>query len=232
VNGGGSGAGFLFGGASEPRSSARARRSAALGFAALAAAAGAAAPRAAPAQTQPPPPAGAPARPGHTYDAAAHAAAERDAREIEATIRGLHSALEGFFQDGKVGRVMEYYDSLIHYFSPAGTREDAAQVRKRLLSHAPRVKSFRTQVSPMTIRVSGDLAWASCEVHEEYVFDGRPGEEDLLSTYVLERRAKGWRIVHEHQSLLLGEEPAEAAPGPLPLRPPKKGDPPSGGAQN
>lgn len=172
------------------------------------------------------------ASPQQQYDAAAHAAAERDAREIEATIRGLHSSLESFFQSGKVEPVMEYYDSLLHYFSPSGTREDARQVRTRLLNHAPRVKSFRTRVSPMTIRVSGDLGWASCEVHEEYVFDGRQGEEDLLSTYVLERRTKGWRIVHEHQSLLLGEEPSGHSPAPAPLKPPKKDTPPPPAGQN
>jgi len=210
----------------------QARVAAALAGAALAAAAIAPGVLAQTQPPSPPPPSSSPAPPQarQPYDAAAHAAAERDAREIEAAIRGLHSAFESFFQDGKVGPVMEYYDSLVHYFSPSGIREDAKQVRKRLLSHAPRVTRFRTQVSPMTIRVSGDLGWASCEVHEEYVFDGREGEEDLLSTYVLERRPKGWRIVHEHQSLSIGDEQPGSAPAPV--RPPKKGTAPPAAGPN
>lgn len=138
--------------------------------------------------------------------------AERDAREIRTTIEALHQALEQFFSDRKIGPVMAFYDDLTEYFSPSGSREGSSQIRRRLLSHAPRVKNFRTRVSPMTIRVSGNIAWATCDVHEEYTFDGRAGEEDLISTYVLERKPDGWRIVHEHQSLKLEGAGSDASP--------------------
>jgi len=134
----------------------------------------------------------------------ARATAEGDSREIRAAIEGLHSAMQKFFKDRNIEPVMKYYDGLLEYFSPSGAREGRQQIRKRLQSHAPRVKNFRTQISPMTIRVSGDVGWATCEVHEAYTFDDRPGEEDLICTYVLERKPEGWKIVHEHQSIKMG----------------------------
>jgi ketosteroid isomerase-like protein len=174
---------------------------------ALALAAAAAAP-ARGATASDPPAQGAPARPA---DAPARGAAEQDARQIRAEIEGLHSALERFFADHKIEPVMKHYEALVQYFSPSGQREGRDQIRKRLQVHSARVKDFHTQVSPMTIRVSGDLGWAACAVHEAYTFDGKAGEEDLVSTYVLERKPSGWRIVHEHQSLYLGGE-EDAAP--------------------
>ena len=155
-----------------------------------------------------PPAQGAPATPA---DSPARAAAEQDARAIRAEIEGLHRALERFFADHKIEPVMKHYADLVEYFSPSGRREGREQIRKRLQAHSARVKDFHTRVSPMTIRVSSDLGWAACAVHEAYTFDGKPGEEDLVSTYVLERKPSGWRIVHEHQSLYLGGE-EDAAP--------------------
>lgn len=143
---------------------------------------------------------------------AGRAAAEADARDIRAAIEGLHRALEQFFKDRKVEPVMVFYDGILQYFSPSGSREGPAEVRKRLLNHAPRVKEFRTRVSPMSIRVSGDVAWATCDVREEYTFDGQRGEEELISTYILERKPQGWRIVHEHQSLKFADGDPDIAP--------------------
>jgi len=147
------------------------------------------------------------------------ASVEQDARDVRSTVEGLHRAMQQFFSDRKVEPVMKYYEALIEYFSPAGERAGRDGVRSRLLAHAPHVKNFKTQVSPMNIRISGDMAWTTCEVHEQYTFDGEPGEEDLICTYVLEREPRGWKIVHEHQSIRMLDEGAARPPVPPPAKP-------------
>ena len=141
------------------------------------------------------------------HTSAARPASEAEAGEIRAAIEELHRALEAFFTDKKIDPVMRHYDSLVEYFSPSGVREVQKDIRRRLLSHAERVKGFKTQIRPLTVRVAGEIAWATFEVQEQYTFDGQSGEEELISTYVLERKPAGWRIVHEHQSLRLEGQP-------------------------
>ncbi|MCZ6778532.1 MAG: nuclear transport factor 2 family protein [Acidobacteria bacterium] len=135
-----------------------------------------------------------------------------DAKAIRALVRGLHEEIGRFFSSGKLEPVMEYYRALRTYYPPYGEPQNAAAVRERLLSHAPRVQSFRTQVGPIQVHISGDLAIATCEVDEQYLFDGNTGNEHLLSTYVLERRSGDWQIVHVHQSMKFSES-GPAPPG-------------------
>ena len=135
-----------------------------------------------------------------------------DAKTIRALVKNLHEEIGRFFVSGKVEPVMEYYAALRTYYPPFGEPQDVGGVRQRLLSHIPRVQSFRTQVGPIQVYISGDLAIATCEVDEQYSFDGNAGNEHLLSTYVLERSTAGWQIVHEHQSMKRSES-GPAPPG-------------------
>lgn len=137
---------------------------------------------------------------------------DADAEAIRSIVKGLHEVIGGFFSSGKVEPVMEYYTALRSYYPPFGQPQDATAVRERLLSHAPRVQGFRTQVGPIQVYISGDLAIATCEVDEQYSFDGNSATEHLLSTYVFERRPAGWQIVHQHQSMKFSES-GPAPPG-------------------
>ncbi|MEE9219308.1 MAG: nuclear transport factor 2 family protein [Acidobacteriota bacterium] len=139
---------------------------------------------------------------------------DQDARQIRLLIRGLHAAIASFFGGGNIEPVMAYYEALEHYFPPMGEPQDTQAVRARLRKQAPKVKNYRADVGPMKIRIEGALATAVCEVHEQYTFDGKPGVEELMSTYILERRPEGWRIIHEHQSLIMAPPPEAASDGP------------------
>lgn len=74
---------------------------------------------------------------------------------------------------------------------------------------AEHLKSFTFSATDVTVRRKGDLAWLTCRIHSKGILkDGdAPYQRTIRSTFIFEKRAGRWQMVHEHSSHLPDKGP-------------------------
>lgn len=74
---------------------------------------------------------------------------------------------------------------------------------------ADHLKSFTFSATDVTVRRKGDLAWLTCRIHSKGILkDGdTPYQRTIRSTFIFEKRAGRWQMVHEHSSHLPDKGP-------------------------
>ena len=67
---------------------------------------------------------------------------------------------------------------------------------------ADHLKSFTLSATNVTVHRQGDLAWLTCRIHSKGILkDGdAPYQRTIRSTFLFEKRAGRWQMVHEHSS--------------------------------
>ena len=74
---------------------------------------------------------------------------------------------------------------------------------------ADNMTSFTPSATDVTVHRKGDLAWLTCRIQSKGVLrDGdAPFHRTVRSTFIFEKRAGRWQMVHEHSSHLPDKEP-------------------------
>ena len=93
-----------------------------------------------------------------------------------------------------------YFDKSTYYVAPWGTSEPIDSTKRRLKNAVPRVKDYDNRVEVMSTKVYGDGGYIFFVLRQEYTIDGRPLEEYLPTTFVMERRDGNWLVVHAQRS--------------------------------
>ncbi|MCL6567034.1 MAG: nuclear transport factor 2 family protein [Acidobacteriia bacterium] len=74
-----------------------------------------------------------------------------------------------------------------------------------------RMQSVRLDRRNTVLRIKGDLAWATYQWEFQGLVDQQPASSRGHTTLILERQKDGWRIVHNHTSLVVNPA-ADAQP--------------------
>ena len=128
---------------------------------------------------------------------------KEDARLIEKEIADFHLALKKAYghQGINTDSLMDaYFDPETYYVTYWGTSEPIDTTKKRLRIALPHVSDYDNQYESMHVKVYGDGAYAFFVLRQSYKVDGKPLDEYLPTTYVLERRGDRWVIVHEQRT--------------------------------
>ena len=64
-------------------------------------------------------------------------------------------------------------------------------------------------VNSAKLRAGGQIAVATCTQREMFKYKGTPNDDLAKFSYVLEKGAQGWRVVHAHRAT--GQPPAATA---------------------
>jgi len=96
------------------------------------------------------------------------------------------------------------YDALFekdsYYVAPWGTSEPIDSTKSRLRNAVARVKNYANRLEIMSTRVFGDGGYIFFVLRQEYQIDGKPREEYLPTTFVMERKDGNWFVAHAQRS--------------------------------
>jgi ketosteroid isomerase-like protein len=131
-------------------------------------------------------------------------AAEREVRDAIGTVIDMRAR-----QDE---RFVGFYDAEEYSF-PGETwvfrGQDRAAERGRAIESARAAgNTWKMEIRELRVKAGCDMAWVACFVHAERLDAERKTTHtaDWRLTAVLERRAAGWRIVHQHSSLPIHDQ--------------------------
>lgn len=132
----------------------------------------------------------------------ARATAQAEA-QIQEMISSLYSGFTRAYNDGGVNTdslIDAYYDKDVHYVTSWGWTEPIDSTKARLRYAAAHVKNYTPHIESLQVKSYGDGAYAFFILRQTTTVDGTLLEEYLPTTFVLERRGTGWKIVHAHRS--------------------------------
>ena len=135
-------------------------------------------------------------------DDQARASAQSEA-QIQEMISSLYAGFAHVYNGGGINSdslIDAYYDKGIHYVTSWGWTEPIDSTKARLRNAAAHVKEYSAHIEGLQVKTYGDGAYAFFILRQNTKVDGAPLEEYLPTTFVLERRETGWKIVHAHRS--------------------------------
>lgn len=111
----------------------------------------------------------------------------------------LHRAYNGAFMN--TDSLMEQlFDQNGYYVTYWGLSEPFDSTKTRLRNAVPLIKNYENRLEGLTIKVYGDGAYAFFILRQTYTLNGILMDEYLPTTYILERRGEGWKVVHSQRS--------------------------------
>lgn len=126
----------------------------------------------------------------------AHHASSADSAEVAATVERFHRALASADSAGALALLTDEVRIL-----ESGGVEDRAEYRSHHLgSDIEFARAVPSRRGEMTVRVHGDVAWASSTSTTEGTFRGRAINAAGAELMVLVRTPQGWRIAAIHWS--------------------------------
>lgn len=127
---------------------------------------------------------------------AGHHATPADSAEVAATVDRFHRALAAADSAGALALLTADVAIL-----ESGGVEDRAEYRSHHLgSDIEFARAVPSRRAPMTVRVHGDVAWATSTSTTEGTFRGRAINSSGAELMVLVRTPEGWRIAAIHWS--------------------------------
>ncbi|HAV21945.1 MAG TPA: hypothetical protein DCX46_00285 [Bacteroidetes bacterium] len=126
-----------------------------------------------------------------------------DKAAVEKTITQFHRVLEAAYQGKNVdlsAAIEKTFDHEARYVTYWGVEEPIDTTRQRMLYGVGNVENYMNSVENIESRVYGAGAVVSCIVRQEYTLQGHQIDEFLPTTYVLEKKDDGWRVVFTHRS--------------------------------
>jgi hypothetical protein len=127
----------------------------------------------------------------------------RDTQAVESVIHSYCSGLRRAYQGAPVNTdslVNAHFDQNVYYVTYWGTTEPIDTTKSRLKRALPMLKGYENRVEVVRTKVYGDVAVVFFILRQSYTLNGNPMDEYLPTTYVLERREDGWKVVHAHRS--------------------------------
>ena len=111
--------------------------------------------------------------------------------------------------DGKLDETVGFYEDskeVVAIQSTGKVRKGITQIRKEYQAAFDEVVFHEVSLELLSVRQSGDVAWATCEFKADTRLkaDQTAWVLHVRSSFVLERSAKSWKIVLEHFSPIAG----------------------------
>jgi hypothetical protein len=123
--------------------------------------------------------------------------------QIQAMFTSLYEGYARAYNEGGISTdslIDAYYDKGIHYVTPWGWTEPIDSTKVRLRRAVSHVKQYSAHLEAWQVKSYGDGAYAFFILRQSTVVDGKPLDEYLPTTFILEKRDTGWKIVHAHRS--------------------------------
>jgi hypothetical protein len=123
--------------------------------------------------------------------------------EVINIVRNYHQALRMIYDHAPLNldSLMDaYFDRDMYYVTYWGITEPIDSTKARLRRALPLIKDSQNRFEEVTVKTYGQSAYLFFTLRQNYTLDGRQMEEYLPTTYILERRGDGWKIVHAHRS--------------------------------
>lgn len=93
-----------------------------------------------------------------------------------------------------------YFAKESYYVAPWGTSEPIDSTKSRLRNAVTRVKNYDNRLEIMSAKVFGDGGYIFFVLRQEYLIDGKPREEYLPTTFVMQRKGDNWLVAHAQRS--------------------------------
>lgn len=126
-----------------------------------------------------------------------------DGAQIEEMVSRLYAGMERAYNDGSANSdslINANYDKDVLYITPWGWTEPLDSTKARLRNACGHVRDYSHRIESLQVKVFGDAAYAFFILRQQYTVDGGQLDEYLPTTFVLERRGAGWKIIHAHRS--------------------------------
>jgi ketosteroid isomerase-like protein len=123
--------------------------------------------------------------------------------QIQAMVTSLYEGYARAYNEGGISTdslIDAYYDKGIHYVTPWGWTEPIDSTKARLRRAVSLVKQYSAHLEAWQVKSYGDGAYAFFILRQSTIVDGKALDEYLPTTFILERRGTGWKIVHAHRS--------------------------------
>jgi hypothetical protein len=123
--------------------------------------------------------------------------------QIEQMISSLYSGFTRAYNERGINTdslIDVYYDKGIHYVTSWGWTEPIDTTKARLRNAMAHVKDYSAHIEGLQVKTYGDGAYAFFILRQNTKVDGTLLDEYLPTTFVLEKRESGWKIVHAHRS--------------------------------
>jgi ketosteroid isomerase-like protein len=141
-------------------------------------------------------------RPAAAHGACSEQVADSDAEQVSETFSRYIQAYEKKDLE-TLGKIFANDDKL-QAFWPDPTNpfriEGWKEVRRGLAGYLPAISSMTVNIRQPVVQVYGPLAILSCHWSFAAAVGGKPQIGSGRGTYVFEKRAGGWVIVHLHES--------------------------------
>lgn len=138
----------------------------------------------------------------HDAQDQARATAQGEA-QLEELISSLYRGFASAYNERGINTdslIDAYFDKGTQYVAPWGSTEPIDSTKARLRSAGTHVKDYSAHIEAMKSKTYGDVAFAFFILRQNTTVDGTLLEEYLPTTFVLERRGAGWKVVHAHRS--------------------------------
>jgi ketosteroid isomerase-like protein len=129
--------------------------------------------------------------------------ADKSEAQIKEMISSLYQGFARAYNEGGISTdslIDSYFDKGVYYVTPWGWTEPIDTTKARLQTAAPHVREYSAHLESLKAKTYGDGAYAFFILRQGTKVDGTLLEEYLPTTFVLERRGAGWKIVHAHRS--------------------------------
>jgi ketosteroid isomerase-like protein len=123
-------------------------------------------------------------------------AAASDSADVAATVARFHQALAA----GDSAAALALLSPHVVILESGGVEALADYRAHHLPADIEFARAVPSERAPLTVRVQGDVAWASGTSVTKGEFRGRPINSSGAELMVLERTAQGWRIAAIHWS--------------------------------
>jgi hypothetical protein len=126
-----------------------------------------------------------------------------DEAQIREMITSFHSGLSRAYNQGGISTdslIDAYFEKGTNYVAPWGWTEPIDSTKARLKKAVAHVKEYSARIEGVQVKSMGEAAYAFFIIRQNTNIDGFLLEEYLPTTFVLEKRGDGWKIVHAHRS--------------------------------
>lgn len=127
----------------------------------------------------------------------------QDEDYIKNQIVEFHRLLKKAYNSGGID-TDSLYDAFFsrgcYYVAPWGTSEPIDSTKSRLRGAVARIKNYDNRLEIMSTKVFGDGGYIFFVLRQEYLLDGKPREEYLPTTFVMERKEGNWLVAHAQRS--------------------------------
>jgi hypothetical protein len=127
----------------------------------------------------------------------------KDERMIENLILQFHKELKQAYT-GKPKNTDSLYADLfqpdVYYVTYWGNTEPIDSTKLRVRKAIPLIKDYEYRLEGLQVKVFGEGAYAFFILRQTYTLNGNIMDEYLPTTYILERKENGWKVVHSQRS--------------------------------